>query len=288
VKVTVTGGLGKLGQHVVKALVDTSRGREAHRVTVLDRALGPERPGVHYLVGNVEDLGNVMGALAGADAVIHLAAIPHPVNTPNEVTFRVNVMGTFNVHEAAWRLGIRRVVSTSSTAALGWDFRERDFLPAYLPIDEDHPVRPQDPYGLSKEVGEAIARSYTARCDMETVALRPPWIVSPEELEGLRRSNGREVVNFRHFSYIDVRDLAEAYRLAVERPLPGHTVMWVAADDSAVAEPLCELLPRLVPAIGDMAHDLTGTRPAISNTRARELLGWQPTRTWRRPDPDSA
>src|SRR2546421_26048 len=109
-RVAVTGGVGKLGQWVVRELRDASEGRE-----------------------------------------------------PHEVTFRTNVMGSFNVHEAAWRLGIRRVASVSSEAVLGWDYREREFAPDYLPIDESHPVRPQDAYGLSKEVGESIARSYTAK-----------------------------------------------------------------------------------------------------------------------------
>jgi UDP-glucose 4-epimerase len=78
-----------------------------------------------------------------------------------------------------------------------------------------------------------------------------------------------------------VRDVAAAYRLAVERPLPGHTVLWIVADDSIVSEPLCDLLPRLMPEIGDLAHDLTGTAASITNARAKALLGWQPRRTWR-------
>jgi nucleoside-diphosphate-sugar epimerase len=279
-KVVVTGGLGKLGRWVVAELLDTRGGRPAHAVTVFDRVPGPEGQPARYLAGDVQDLGQVVGALAGADAVIHLAAIPRPGLTPDDVTFRTNVLGAYNVHEAAYRLGIKRVVSASSQAILGWDYRERDFAPEYLPLDEDHPVQPQDAYGLSKEVTEAIARSY-ARKGLETVVLRPNRIMTPEEIAAMAVTGGRSPTRFLMYSYVDVRDCAAAFRLAVERPIAGGTVLFVVADDSCVARPLSEVLPELMPAIGDKARALTGTRAAISNRRAKELLGWQPTGTWR-------
>jgi UDP-glucose 4-epimerase len=125
--------------------------------------------------------------LAGAGAVIHLAGVYSHGITTDDVTFHTNVMGSFNVHEAAWRLGIKRVVTLSSEAVLGWAPGSylREHVPDYLPIDENRPYRPQDRYGLSKQAAEAIARSYTARCGMETFLIRAPWIDSPEELEGV-------------------------------------------------------------------------------------------------------
>jgi nucleoside-diphosphate-sugar epimerase len=292
-KVVVTGGCGKIGRWVVSELLDSSDGRAPHQVTVLDlhagqeqqrlrRFRGGQQEPVRYLVGDTGDLGQVAGALAGADAVIHLAAIHRDGIAPNDATFRVNVTGTFNVHEAARLARVRRVVSTSSEAVLGWDYREHDFVPQYLPLDEDHPVRPQDAYGLSKEVGEAIARSYTAKCGLETVALRPPWVISPEELDQLAITGGRNPSRFGLFNYVDVRDLARAYRLAIERPISGSTILFIVADDSSVAEPLNLLLPRLLPSIGDLARDLNGSRPSVGNARAKELLGWYPLRSWRR------
>src|SRR5215217_3506638 len=256
-KVAVTGGSGKLGQWVVRELVEPTEDGVPHEVTVLDLIAGPPHEAVRYLVGDVQDLGQVVGALAGADAVIH---------------------------EAAWRLGIRRVVSTSSVAPLGFDFRDREFLPDYLPFDEDHPLRPQDAYGLSKEVGEAIARSYTAKCGMETVILRPPGLMTPEQMEEIRRAGGRPVTRFALYSYVDLRDLAKASRLAIERPLDGCHVLFVAADDSGVAEPLADLYPRLLPSLGDRARALTSSQPSVSNVRAKAVLGWQPKHSWRRAD----
>ena len=282
-RVVVTGGSGKAGQPLVEELASDAGGKMRHDVLVLDKAPVPERVGVRFFEGDIEDLGCVQAALSGADAVIHLAGIHTHGILPNEDTFRINAMGTFNVHEAAWWLGISRVVTMSSEAVLGWapGSWEREHVPAYLPIDEDHPVGAQDAYGLSKVVSEAIARSYTAKCGMETVILRPPWIVSAEELKGLRESGGVTPAKFGLYHYIDARDLAAACRAAIERPMAGTHTVFVGSGETTVAEPLCTLYPRLMPAIGDRADELTGIRAPVSTERARTLLDWAPIRSWR-------
>jgi nucleoside-diphosphate-sugar epimerase len=118
---------------------------------------------------------------------------------------------------------------------------------------------------------------------METVALRPPVVLTPDQMDALRTEGGRRLSRFGLGDYVDVRDLASAFRLAVERPLPGGTVMFVAADDSSLSEPLCEALPRVLPEIGDLAQHLTGAASGVSNARAKKLLGWQPQHSWRGP-----
>lgn len=292
-RIAVTGGTGALGRFVVRALVASRDGADRHEVTVFDATADTGQPGgvdadgIRQVRGDIRDLGQVYGALHGADLVIHLAAIRRPGIAPDEVVFSTNVLGTFNVHEAAWRLGVRRVISTSSEAALGWDYRIHELVPDYLPIDEDHPARPQDPYGLSKVAGEAIARSYAAR-GLETVVLRPPWVVMPDGLERLRRDGGRRMARFGLASYVDVRDLADAYRLAAEAPaerLAAHPVLFTVADDPSIAEPLSTFMPRALPEIGALAADLGEGRPAVSNARAAVALGWRPRRSWRRRDP---
>ena len=281
--VVVTGGSGKAGRSLVEELASDRRRNARHEVLVFDQTAMPQPEGVRYLPGDIQDLGQVYGALAGADAVIHLAGIHTHSIASNEVTFQVNAMGTFNVHEAAWRLGIARVVTMSSEAVLGWapGSWEREHVPAYLPIDEAHPIGAQDAYGLSKIACEAVARSYTAKCGMETVIIRPPWIVSPEEMDGLRDSGGVTPTRFGLYHYIDARDLATACRAAIELPLAGSHTLFVGSGESTVAEPLSTLYPKLMPAIGDTASGLTGTRASVSTERARALLDWTPTRSWR-------
>src|SRR5918999_2808940 len=105
--------------------------------------------------------------------------------------------------------------------------------------------------------------------------LRPSGVVSPDELEEMKKDGGRQPTGFYAYSYIDARDLALAFRLAVERSIPGGTVLFVVADDSTVAEPLCDLYPGIMPDIGDKARSLTGSKGAYSNVLAKKLLGWQ-------------
>jgi nucleoside-diphosphate-sugar epimerase len=274
-RILVTGGLGKVGQEVIRELLKDP----AYEITVLDRTPGPEHSPVKYLLGEIQDLGQVMEAMAGAEAVIHLAAIHNPNIATASVVYQTNVVGTFNVHHAAFRLGVKRVVSASSNAIVGWSYSQR-FMPDYLPIDEDHPLRPEDVYGLSKEIGETIARSY-ARKGLETVMLRPSGVVTPEELEKIKKDGGRKPTGFYAYSYIDVRDLAVAFRLAVERSIPSATILFVVADDSTVAEPLCDVYPRIMPAIRDKARTLIGNVGAYSNARAKTVLGWHPVYSWR-------
>ena len=274
-KIFVTGGQGKVGRFVVQELAEAR-----HEVTVLDRIPGPERGPVRYLLGDVQDLGQVIEAMHGADAAIHLAAIHNPNIATAPLTYQTNVVGTFNVHHAAFRLGVKKIVSASSNAIVGWSYSKR-FVPDYLPIDEEHPLRPEDPYGLSKEIGETIARSYALK-GLETVSLRPSGVVTPEELEEMRKTGGRAPSGFHAYSYIDARDLAVAFRLAVEKPLPAATVIFVVADDSTIAEPLCDYYARIMPAIANKARNLTGKVGAYANQRAKTLLGWKPGWSWRK------
>ena len=278
-KITITGGSGKVGTYLIPGLLSSN-----HQVTIFDQ-FAPSVKGVRWVRGNLQDLGEVLSGLAGADVVVHLAAYPIPYREVlDHVLFSNNVIGTYNVHEAAFRLGVRRVVSASSGAIVGWAYGDREVRPQYLPIDENHPVMPHDPYSLSKLCGEDIARSYTVKCDMETLVLRPAWVVFPEMAEQLLRNGGRSATKFDVFTHIDPRDLTTALCQAVEVPGLKHEIFFIVADDSTASEPLCDLLPRLMPTIGDMAKTLTGHRAGISNDKAKRLLKWQPKYSWRNPD----
>lgn len=280
-KIVVTGGTGRIGRWIVRELVDGRGGRIAHAVTVFDRKPGRVPRGVRIVAGDHEDFAAVSGVVAGADAVLHLSAADHG-QKPADI-FHGNVLGTFHVHEAARIHGVRRVVHWSSVAALGWSGRNGDFLPDYLPIDEDHPLRARDAYGLSKAVGEDIARSFSEKFGLETIALRHVWTTKPADRIQLWRNGGKRHGRWIHYAYLDVRDAVVAARRALEVDAVGHTALYVAADDSCAPAPLPELLPRLRPAIGDLAAHLTATQSAISNARAKALLGWQPRHTWRTP-----
>ncbi len=275
-KVVVVGGSGRIGSFVVRELLASSD----HKVTVFDRT-APSVPGVAWMQGETGDFGDMVGALDGAEAVIHLAAYARPGIVPDHVLFRNNVMGTYNVFEAAYRVGVRRVAIASSGAIDGFTYGTKPILPMYLPVDENHPLHPHDPYGLGKLCEEQIARSYTTKCDMETVAIRPARALFPEDHAQLRATNGILPSTFNLCGYSDVEDLAVAFRKAIEQPGLKHESLIVTNEDSTCREPLCDVLPRLLPGLGDLAKDLTGVKPGVSNLRAKKVLDWQPQRSWR-------
>ena len=127
-RVLVTGASGRVGRHVVDALAGDCE------VTVLD--LTPPVQDVAFIEGNVLDLDGVRTAMAGQDAVIHLAGVDIDVPAKPETYFGTNVTGTWNAVQAAREAGVRKVVLASSIAATGIGEMRPDFPPEYLPVDE--------------------------------------------------------------------------------------------------------------------------------------------------------
>jgi nucleoside-diphosphate-sugar epimerase len=281
-RILVTGARGKVGSATVAALLDAG-----HDVTALDIGApvfeAPEPGAPAYYQADLADAGDAFAAVRGHDAVIHSAAIPEPTRNPPHVVFRNNLMATFNVIEAAVRFGVPRVVNVSSETVPGFFFPEREFLPDYAPVDEEHPIRPQDPYATAKHFGELLMDGATRRSDLTGISIRPswvqwegnyadnlgPWIREPSRSEGF-------------WAYIDAYDLADAIRLAAEGSTPGHEVVYIASPDIAAREPLATLTRRFH---GDAAPELRPSEEpdpgGISIAKARRVLGYAPSRSWR-------
>ena len=151
-RVVLTGSSGRLGRYIARALRAAG-----HEVFGFDRA--PAADGDSFVQGSILDADALAAACAGADAVVHTAALLTEGNTQSDV-FDVNTRGTWTVFDAATRAGVRRVVSISSECAVGQCFQRVARPPRYLPIDEAHPLEPQDAYSLSKQLGEHIAASF--------------------------------------------------------------------------------------------------------------------------------
>ena len=278
-KVVVTGGSGNIGRYVVRELL-----QYGHEIVSFDRVVPPEpEPGVHYRLGDHEDEGTIFELLAPAEAVVHLSAIPSPGTHANALVFRTNVMGTYNVCEAAATLGLRKIVATSSINVLGMGFRYRDFAPHYLPVDENHPDLPQDPYGLSKVVGEDIVDMAHRRTGIPAVSIRPSHVVMPETWpERLAAMEANFNVYYRGiWGYADVRDLAVGFRLALETEDAVQGAYYIVADDAFCPMPLAEAAPLIFPGTEQMAAHLTGTESGITNAKAKRDLGFQPQYSWR-------
>ena len=273
-RVIVTGGSGRLGRYVVRDLMTRAR------VTVLD--LNPPDERVAFVEADVTHLAAVRGALAGHDAVVHLAAIDLGVPAKPEEFVRVNVMGTWNVLQAAHEAGIRKVVLTSSVAATGVGATNPNLPPLYLPVDEDHPLRPIHPYAVSKQVVEELGASF-ARRGMEVLCLRPLLVMFPEtaaKAAAMAKDTGARSL----FYYVSPEDTARAFRLALEADGVPFGVFFVGAADSCTDEPTLELVRRMfgfVPEIRRPALYARNPRASTFDTRrAREALGFEPSSDW--------
>ena len=274
--VVVTGANGHLGRVVVALLL--AQGIEVSGIDKdTDRNVKiPQRK------VDLCDLGQVFGALAGADAVVHLGAIPSPAHHPPEVVYTNNVIGQFNVFEAAAKLGINRVVSASSVSAFGFPFQHRWSEPLYFPLDEAHPLLPQDAYGLSKANGEAIADAYTRRTGGCAVSLRISTVVDDTTVHTFLKSLQQHPDRWPPllWSYVHIDDVAQACLLALNGPLEGHQVFHVTSNDTFAEQPTNELLDRWFPNVprrhtaGEVYWSL------VDGHRSAEVLGYLPRYRW--------
>ena len=282
-RVLLTGARGKVGSAAVAALLDAG-----HEVTALDLGAPAFEGGLPgsaaYWQADLTDAGDAFAAVRGHDAVIHAAAIPDPVHGPPHRVFHNNLMATFNVIEAAVRFGVPRVVNVSSETVSGFFFAERDFLPDYAPVDEEHPIRPQDPYATAKHFGEQLMDAAVRRSDLTGISIRPSWV----QWEGnYARNLGRALrdpeitPSASLWSYIDAYDLADALRLAAEAGTPGHEVVYIASPDNHANRPLADLVRHHHGDAIELRETDREDASAISIAKARELLGYDPSRSWR-------
>jgi nucleoside-diphosphate-sugar epimerase len=272
VKLVVTGASGKAGRAVVRDLLD-----HEHDVLAVD-LVSPSESAAPSLLAGLTEFGQTVECLAGADAAVHLAAIPAPGIRTEETTFRTNMLSTYNVFEAARLLGLRRVVWASSETILGLPFEREQ--PAYAPIDEEHPPLPESSYALSKLLAEELGRQLHRWSGTPYVALRFSNIMEPEEYErfpsfwddaSLRRWN--------LWGYVDARDVAQSCRLALEADV-GAEHFIVAAADTVMNRPSRELMAEVYPSV-PYRPTAGNFDTLLSIEKARRLLGYEPRWSWR-------
>jgi nucleoside-diphosphate-sugar epimerase len=288
-RVVVTGGSGKAGRSVVRELVE-------HDLDVINVDVQPAAEAVApLLVADLTRLGETVEALSGADAVVHLAAIPAPHIRSPEVTFRINVTSTHNVFSAAAMLGLRRVVWASSETVLGLPFgrrHARNLLddaalnghasePDYAPIDEEHPLRPHSTYSLSKVLGEEMARQFARWSGGTFIGLRFSAVREPAEYERFPDAwDDAATGEWNLWSYVDARDVAQACRLALTADLQGSEAFIIAAGDTVMDRPSRELMASSFPDVP--VRDAIGEYGALlSSDKARRYLGYEPRHSWR-------
>ncbi|WP_082666468.1 NAD(P)-dependent oxidoreductase, partial [Aureimonas sp. AU4] len=290
-RVVFTGGTGKAGRHVVPYLLG-----QGHEVLNVD--LKPlDHPGVNTLLADITDSGQMFNALsshfgfegyetgrgpARVDAVVHFAAVPRVLIHPDNETFRINTVGTYNVVEAAVKLGIRKIVIASSETTYGVCFAEGDRPFHAFPLEEDYDSDPMDSYGLSKVVNERTARAFAQRSGADIYALRIGNVIEPHEYERFPAFLADPMSRKRNaWSYIDARDLGQIVDLCLHKDGLGYQVFNATNDTITAREPTAAFLARHQPGT-PVTREMGEFEAPLSNRKIREVLGFREQHNWRR------
>jgi nucleoside-diphosphate-sugar epimerase len=285
--VAVTGGNGQLGSALIPELDD-----RGYRTVNLSRGQRRESVADQYLRTDLLDPGEVYGSLARADpdAVAHFGTIPRPDETPGHVTFRSNAVTPYHVLEAAEALEIETVVLASSLSAMGAGFEDEVDV-RYLPVDEEHPLTPSNPYGLGKQVAEVVADGFGRRAGppMTIASLRFPIVMDDEELRSVFAESDRTLSGIQDagffetarktlFGYVHEKDAASLATRALEADFEGHEAFFGAARDTTADAPSSELVDLYD---AEVRGSFEGYESLIDTEKAEELLGWSAERSWR-------
>src|SRR5277367_1845666 len=288
--IVFTGGTGKAGRHAVPHLL-------AKGYKILNVDLKPlDLPGVNTLIADLTDSGQAFNALtthfgfdgynggkppSAPDAVVHFAAIPRVMIEPDNVTFASNVITTYNVVEAAMKLGVRKVVVASSETTCGVCFAEGDKDFHSFPLEEDYDVDPMDSYGLSKVCNEKTSRAFAMRYRADIYALRIGNVIEPHEYDRFSAFIANPMSRKRNaWSYIDARDLGEIVHLCLQKDGLGYQVFNATNDTATLNEPTTAFLKRSFPD-APITRPLGEREAPLSNRKIRDVLGFKEAHDWR-------
>lgn len=280
--VLVTGGAGFIGSNLVERLIS-----EGHRVSIVDNLSTGKRenlyPEAEFFELDIADLSAIKSVFSGTDIVFHVAAIPRigrSIEDPAE-NFRSNVTGTLNVLLAARDAGVKRVVYSASSSAYGPQGK--------LPLVEDMPSKPLNPYALGKYIGEELCKEFTNLYGLDTVSLRYFNVYGPRmdaegeyatvmgkflrlKLEGRPLTvvgDGRQTRDFTH-----VNDVVEANVLAAQREGGNAEVINIGAGNNHSVQEIADLISKDQVYVPPRPGEVRDTLADIS--KAKRILGWEP------------
>jgi nucleoside-diphosphate-sugar epimerase len=271
-QIAITGGSGRVGRTVVALALE-----QGHTVVSIDQTLPADqvlRADLHFVQANLADHAAAVAAIAGSDAVIHLAAIPHPRAHPAHEVHNNNVTSSYNILIAAAELGITHVCQASSINATGAAFSRHPRFD-YVPLDEQHPTYNEDAYSLSKWICEAQADSVARRYEeMQIASLRFHWVVDSRAAATQRARDLSELLWRQLWGYTCIAEAARACLLGVAASYQGHEAFQIVAPDTMMETPTAELLAAHFPDI-DIRSALPGNSGLYDCSKAERLLGWR-------------
>jgi nucleoside-diphosphate-sugar epimerase len=271
-KIAVTGGSGRIGQAIInEALI------QGHEIVSVDRvaaAASDRRKCLSRVVTDVHDYDRLVQALAGCDALIHMAAIPNPGGFPDHVVHNNNVVGSYNALRAAVEAGIMRICQASSVNAIGLSY-SRDPHFDYFPVDELHPNCNEEPYSLSKWICEQQADSFARRYEgLQIASMRFHWVVPSRALAASRLGFATKEFSKHLWAYTLYEPAARACILSLGATFDGHEIFYIVAPDTIVDVPSFDLVARFFPNV-NIRGDLSGYRSFFNCSKAERILGWK-------------
>ncbi|MEM9785349.1 MAG: NAD(P)-dependent oxidoreductase [Pseudomonadota bacterium] len=287
-RVFFTGGSGKAGKWAIRHLLE-----QGHQVSNVDRV--PSGLDVPELLIDLCDPGQVIGAMSQMadwpdletgvptyDAVVHFAAVPRILIGTDGECFRQNTLTTYNVIEAAMKLGIRKFIFASSETTYGICFAQGEMKPNYVPVDEDHPTVPHDSYAMSKVCNEATARSFQARSGADIYGLRINNVIEPDEYKKnfpeFLADPARRRRNI--FAYIDARDLGHMVDRCLQTDGLGYQIFNVANDDLSVGITAKEVVAQFYQGV-EVRRAMREDETMYANDKAKQMVGFAPKHSWR-------
>ena len=277
-RMLVTGLTGRIGFPVLRELRASG-----WRVRGLLRGAPSDRLSClldEVYEGDIRQENTWQEALENVDVVVHLAGVSR--NVPE--VFSTNVLSTHRMVSVAIARRVKRIVVASSTCVLGHCDRAANlpFDLSYAPVDEEHPLRPEADYALSKHVSEEVLRAASRSGKLEVVALRLAWVWSDRTCEE-RRTRPFQEARYAPtlWAYVHEEDCAQAFRLALDRPLPNRfEAMFISAADTTADTPSRQLVERYFPQ-AEAGRLLAGKRESLfSYRKAQQVLGYRPSRSW--------
>ncbi len=276
-KILLTGAAGGIGRVVLRHFV-----REGYAVRALDRRIDEGAPSaVEWSVGELTDTALAREAVAGVDAVVHLAAIPNPWSEPDATVYVDNVAATFAVLDAAGQAGIRRAVIASSISIYGIVWAERELAVPEIPLSETSELRIADPYALSKRADEACAEMMHLRYGIDVLAYRFPDVGDTARIAARAADVLADpaVAHRELWAYLNSADAAVALELGLTADVNGAVVVNVVAPDALGGVDVAALAPRFYPQ-APCTLPLGRSISGYTTERARRLLGFEAAHRW--------